>query len=160
MLTDAKKFGFVYLVILLPFQQAYQTFMNSYSKTGCQEDFKDDWSSLFTLYLTTFFIVDPRHYDVNYVGVFRLLFVLFTFVVAVVLLNFLIAIMSNTASQIKLDTEIIVNLNTLNIAHTIDMRFSIFKKLQCLWKRLFFVNKIVDAKRRYYVISTESRLAV
>ena len=160
MLKDAFRFGFIYIVILLPFQQAFQTFVNSYSKTGCQEDFRDDWSSLFTLYLTTFFIVDPRQYDVNYVGVFRLLFVLFTFVVAVVLLNFLIAIMSHTANRIKLDTEIIVDLNKLTIANTIDMRFSLFKNLLSLWKRLFFVNKVVDGKRRYYVISTEARLAV
>ena len=104
-------------------------------------------------------MVDPREYDVNYVGVFRLLFVLFTFVVAVVLLNFLIAIMSNTANRIKLDTEIIVNLNKLNIANTMDFRLSVFRNVLVAWKRLFFVNRFVKENRRFYVVTTESRLS-
>ena len=156
MLKDAVHFLIIYFILLIPFQQAFQRFMNTYSKQGCIKDFSNDIKSLFTLYLTTFFVVDPREFEVEHEIIFILLFVLFTFVSAIVLLDFLIAIMSNTAQRLSMDNDVILQLNRLNVAAVIESRFGWVHAFYWPIKRWFFV--VDQVKGKMFVVTSESRL--
>ena len=154
MLKDMFHFFVLYLIFLIPFQQVFQYFMMQYSKTGCVDDFKSDSTTLFTLTLMMFGIVDPREYDVENVDIFRMLFLLYTFMCAIILLNFLIAIMTNTASKSTDENRLILELNRLSVACLIENRFSFCTMYYSRVRKLFF-NTEVDG--RICVVSTKNR---
>ena len=152
MLKDMAHFGFLYGVFLIPFQQVFQYFLLNFSKTGCQDDFQNDRATTFTLLLMMFNIVDPREYDVENVDLFRLLFVLYTFMCAIILLNFLIAIMTNTAYKTNAQNKIILQLNQLSVACLIENRFSFLNCYYSQMRKLFFT---VEDDRIYIVTAND-----
>ena len=128
--------------------------MLQFSKTGCQEDFKNDRSTIFTLLLMFFLIADPREYDVENLDMFRLLFALYTFMSTIILLNFLIAIMTNTAFQLRRKYRIVVQLNRLSVACLVENRFSFLTFYYKQMRKLFYD---VGQDGRVYIVTMHDR---
>ena len=154
MVHDTAHFMILYFIFLVPFYILFQNYMLIYSNTGCQEDFQSDLHSMFTLNLMMFHIIDPREYDIGFENGLRFLFLLYTFMCSIILLNFLVALMASTASKSKTDNKIIIQMNRLAVSCLVERRLYVcFSALYCRMRRRYFTVK--DGK--VYIITGEDR---
>ena len=157
MVRDTMHFAIFYLLFLIPFYIIFQNIMTIFSKQGCIDDFKDDISTLFTLNLMMFHIVDPREYDVSFQDGLRFLFMMYTFMCAVILLNFLLARMAGTASKTENANTIILTLNRLAVSCVVE------KRIYWLFRRYYMKAKSwmfdTDSSGKVYIVTSENRYA-
>ena len=153
MLKDMMNFVLLYSIFLIPFYITFQTFMTTYSKTGCHPDFESDTESIFSLVLMMFNILDPREYDVIHQGYFNALFILYTFMCAIILLNFLIALMANTAARSKSENVVILQLNRLAVSCLVEKRFHWFFRAYYMQMRKWVFD--VDQEGRVFIVTNE-----
>ena len=122
MLVDLLFVVLMYIILMLPFAAFYKMFFASNSKQGCVADYRDLMSSMYSLYFVSFFARDFRKYEVTDRGIMFFTHILFTIIVGILLINFLIAVMSDSATSISGQSEMIVRLERLHQAFTIENR--------------------------------------
>ena len=115
MLGDTARFFILFLLILLPFAHSFETFILNNSEEGCIADFDSILSTSYTLFKMMLNMHDLSQHQIAHIGLLYMMHVVFVFIVAVLLLNFLIAIMASSASQIENNVKVSLAINQISI---------------------------------------------
>lgn len=139
MLEDMLNFMFLFLLMLLPFVQVFQSYI-LYNSDRCVKEFSSVGETFYTLFrimLNSYDVTTLKVADVTVVYVFHVLYV---FMVAVLLLNFLIAIMSSSASTINQNKVVVVTVNQLAVVMRLEDRvFWLTRPFYKLCRRFGFI---------------------
>lgn len=137
MLEDMAQFMILFIMLLLPFVHVFQVFALGNSESGCQADFKTFGNTAYTLFKLMLYIYDPSTLQMRNSWILLILHVLFVFMVAIMLISFLIAIMSYRAGQIAEDENVTLKINQLAMCVSLEDRlFSIPALGKFVYKRL------------------------
>jgi hypothetical protein len=131
MLGDLASFLFVFLVFLFPFSHIFLVFLKSGGVPPCYEAFSNYMSSFYSTFQVMLNTLSLQNYEVEPNGMLMILHFTFYFVVAVLLINFLIALFSDTVSRIMVNQDIYFTLEKTAILNIVQSRVSIL----CPWLR-------------------------
>ena len=115
MIADMMRFLLLFLIMMLPFAHAIESFVMTNSREGCIDDFSSIFKTCYTLFKMMLNMHDLSQHDINNVGVLYVMHIIFVFMMVVLLINFLIAIMSSSASKIALNEQVILSINQLSV---------------------------------------------
>ena len=120
MLKDMLNFTIILFLIILPFVHGFHRMAND---GLCLEDFTDFWKSFYTSFRMMLNMVDTTHVGVNDNLGFFILHFTYVFIVPILLINFLIATMSNTASEVFAVRSMVVQVQRLSVIIPLERRF-------------------------------------
>ena len=148
MLHSLAKFGLIILIFVLPFGFIFPKFISRNGDGSCPEEFDSTVSSFYTSFTIILNMVDFRSFDTPSKESLWLFHVFYTIFVAVLLLNFLIAIFSDTFKEIADNPEVICIIQWLSIMASIDFRIP------------RFMRPIVERLKRRHFVYHENRIYV
>ena len=122
MLRDLLHFGIIYLLWVLPFSYYFMVFYNLNSIDRCVEAFSGFWRSLYSTFTIMLNMVDLAEYRVRDQIMLDLMHIAYVFMIAILLINFLIALMSTSATRVALCSQLVVKLEKLYIAMLLEYR--------------------------------------
>lgn len=132
MLIDLARFMLLFVIVMIPFVHVFEQFTLANSIKGCVQEFSSPYMTSYTLFRTMLNIFDPSGMEVNNIGVLYVLHVLFTFMVGVLLINFLIAMMSKKAAEIADGERVITKINQLALITMLEDRLLLSSRIG-LW---------------------------
>lgn len=136
MVITMSKFMVIFVIMAMPFIHAFENFFLSNSLVGCNDNFQNPFNTSYTLYHIILNIIDVADYKVENKFVLYMIEVLFTFTVGIMLLNFLIAVMSDKASFISDHQQIIVRINQLALISTMEGYLFKLKRIVPFYKQI------------------------
>ena len=116
MVKDIVRFIVLLFIFMIPFMHIFYLGVAVTSNEGCIDDFKNVARSFYTLFRISLNMVDITSYDLRVADAFYMMHVIYVYIVGIVLLNFLIAVMSNIQSQLDENRRMLSTLNKLSIA--------------------------------------------
>ena len=154
MIMDLSRFFIIFLLMLVPFAFSFHRIARD--NQNCDKRFETLPLSMYTTFTVMLNMVDfsnqPRGDFVTY----ALIHLVFVFLVAILLVNFLIALFSQTASEVREHRDAIIAIQELSMIWTLEFRFSwLLTKSELYRKRMektFFVKE-----GRVYVTRVEVR---
>jgi hypothetical protein len=152
MLKDLFYFCVLYVICVTPFVLYFMMFINTNSAEGCVVQFDNYITSFYSMFLVMLSILDFTQLDVNNSNIMYIAHVLFIFVVAILLVNFLIAVMSESAARISECKKILIRLEKLHAVFIVDSR------LGWLLRRYYnyMVRKLAVVEHgRVYIINVD-----
>lgn len=139
MLLDLASFLLVLGLATLFFVHAFEAFAFSNSQGGCIDEFRNPWETMYTLFRMLLNMYDTTSANVHNVSLFQMLHILYILLVGIMVLNFLIAIMSNSASTVAANEDIILTISRLAIVVQLEERlFWFMKKMYKIHRRSGF----------------------
>ena len=117
-------FCLLLLTMMLPFAYFFMTFVSVNSTQGCVEDFQNIWYSIYTTIRIMLNMIDITGYDVLNKGLLLVTHTVCVFIIAIMMINFLIAIMTNTAGTLMEHRHVIQNLITIWMSLQTEIRRS------------------------------------
>ena len=154
MLKDLLYFCVLYGICVAPFVLHFMVFVNTNSAQGCIGQFYNYLTSFYSLFLVMLNMVDFTQFDMYRDSSAILYFshMIFIFVVAILLVNFLIAVMSDSAARIADRKQILIRLEKLHAVFVADNRISwILNKYY-----VFMLKKLAVVRDdRIYIINIE-----
>ena len=142
----------LYMLMLLPFSTFFMAFMNANSEQGCIEQFRDPLSSIYTSILLMLNMVDLTEFMTIQRGFLLLVHVLFVFIIGILMINFLIAIMTNKAGTLMERQHILMDVYAMYLAILLEIRLSAFAS-DCYSK--LKKKDLLYEGGRYYVIDID-----
>jgi hypothetical protein len=140
------------LIMLIPFINIFSTYVNTNSKVGCIEDFRDIWYTAYTVIRIMLNMVDLTTYDVINPGYILVVHIFFVFTISILMVNFLIAIMTNTAGKLMEYQYVIDQINGIWMAAHAEANFGYV--LQWYYRKQR--NKyLVHEENRYFIIDVQ-----
>ncbi len=124
MLSDLFHFAVIFLFCMVPFAFYYMVFFNMNSQQGCVPQFSGLVRTLYTVFTVMLNMVDHTSYDVRHASVLHVLHLVFVFVVAILMINFLIAVMSTSAARIEEGKTLVLTLERLYTSQLVEERLS------------------------------------
>ena len=119
MLGGLARFGLVFLIMQLPFVTLLAQTMNTHSAV-CNKDFSTVIDSWFTMFRIMLNAVDIKKYNVMYPYVLDVIHMEYVFFVGILLLNFLIAVMSNSVNEVEENKAVIMNVQRLSVVSELE----------------------------------------
>ncbi len=152
MLRDLLTFSFLYLLWVTPFSLYFMVFFNTNSKTECAQAFANLSESFYSTFRMMLNMLDMTSFDIQHPEIVSLMHAVYVFTVAILLINFLIAVMSTSASKIALSEDIVLQLERMHIALTLEYRLG--------WLLHKFLRKckgyvMVTENSRYLLLNVE-----
>ena len=148
MLLSLTRFGLVILIFVLPFGFIFPKFISRNDDGTCPEEFNSTMSSFYTSFTIILNMVDFRSFDAPSKESLWLIHVFYIIFVAVLLLNFLIAIFSESFKDIADNPEVVSTIQWLSIMASIDFRLP-----RCM-------RPIVERLKRRHFVYQENRIYV
>ncbi len=152
MLRDLLNFSFLYLLWVTPFSLYFLVFFNTNSKFDCVSEFSNIGEAFYSTFRMMLNMLDLHLYEVHTPQVLDLVHVIYVFTVAILLINFLIAVMSTSAARIAMSDKIIVGLERMYVALILESRLG--RPLRGLLKRCK-ERTLVISNSRYYLLNIE-----
>ena len=154
MLKDLFYFCVLYVICVAPFVLHFMVLVNTNSAQGCIGQFYNYLTSFYSLFLVMLNIMDFSNFDLyrNSSVILYLSHILYVTVVGILLINFLIAVMSDSTSRISDRKQILVRLEKLHAVFVADNRISwILKRYY-----VFMLRKLAVVREdRIYIINIE-----
>ena len=152
MLRDLLNFSFLYLLWVTPFSLYFLVFFNTNSKFDCVREFSNIGEAFYSTFRMMLNMLDLHLYEVHTPQVLDLVHVIYVFTVAILLINFLIAVMSTSAARIAMSDKIIVGLERLYVCLLVESRVG--------WLLRGLLNKckgrtMLVRNSRYYILNIE-----
>ena len=122
MIMSLIKFSFLIFLFIWPFALLFPKYVTHSSDELCPEGFESIPSYFYTSFLLIISLVDLRSFETNAQESLWLLHVVYFIVIALLLLNFLIAIFSEAYSEVADNYEIVNTLQWMITLMTIDFR--------------------------------------
>ena len=135
------QFCLLYSLFLIGYTQLFMITININSKKGCAALFSDLPTSVYSTFLAMINMLDFTQFDIiNPVSLYFVHFIYVLFV-GILLLNFLVAIMSDRITDISKYRNIILPLQKLAIVLTIENQLRLFGRWYYSWtqKKVFHV---------------------
>ena len=129
MLKDMISFTMIYFLIMVPFVHGFHRLAND---GQCLEDFLTFWTSFYTCFRMMLNMVDTVHLGIKDNLGFSILHFAYIFIIPVLLINFLIATMSNTASKIFEIRSVLIRIQRLSVIIPLERRFH--RLLACYYR--------------------------
>ncbi len=126
MLRDLLNFSVLYLLWVTPFTLYFMIFFNTSSKYKCVKEFSTIGESFYSTFLMMLNMIQLTDYDVYTKQIAEVMHVLYVFTVAILLINFLIAVMSTSAARISQYDHLIAKLERLHISFLVENRLCWF----------------------------------
>ena len=154
MIVDLLRFIILFILILVPFAFSFHRIARD-SQT-CDERFKSIPLSMYTTFTVMLNMVNFANDPGGDFITNALIHVVFVFLVAILLLNFLIALFSQTVSDITEHQDAIIAIQELSLFLNLEFRFSwLLKKCSFYRKRMEKIFYVRDG--RVYVTRVEVR---
>ena len=152
MLKDLLYFCVLYVICVTPFVLYFMMFINTNSAQGCVAEFYSYSVSFYSMFLVMLNMLDFTQYQMNNSSILFITHILFVFVVAILLVNFLIAVMSDSAARISSRKKILIRLEKLHAVFVSDNRVSwVLKKYY-----VYMLKKLAMVQNdRIYLINVE-----
>ena len=99
-LGDFVHFSLVFILFIVPFMHTFQTIINTNSTVGCTDDFDSLFRVFYSLFTVMLNMVDLTSYNILNLNVLLTAHIVFTFIVSIMMINFFIALLSNSVSRI------------------------------------------------------------
>eukprot|EP00914_Ancora_sagittata_P013521 GHVO01026630.1.p1 GENE.GHVO01026630.1~~GHVO01026630.1.p1 ORF type:complete len:188 (-),score=0.92 GHVO01026630.1:284-847(-) len=115
----------VFFAFTFPFTHIFMVFAKASGLPPCQPEFSDYSVSIYSTFLVMLNSLSLS-YSVESPTTLAFIHFTFTFLVPIMLINFLIALFSNTVALVTVDKDIFVILEKLALASTIQSRVSMF----------------------------------
>ena len=141
MLKDMVGFFVLYIIVIIPYIHVFETFMLVNSTEGCIHEFSDPLITSYTLFRMMLNLFDLTAFEntVSHISVLYIMHMSFVFVVSIMMINFLIAVMANSASRIANHEALIQRLNQLALVIALeDNLFWVPRKILSKLKKLGF----------------------
>ncbi len=155
MLRDILNFSFLYVLVVTPYALYLLMFFNTNSKLECVQEFSNIGESFYSTFRMMLNMLDLQAHEVHTPHVLYLVHIMYVFTVAILLINFLIAVMSTSAARIAVSEKIIVDLERMYVALIVDFRLGWI--LQGIFKRCK-ARSMVLKDSKYYVLNIEHKL--
>ncbi len=152
MLRDLLNFSFLYMLWLVPFSLYLLVFFNTNSKHECVREFSNMAESLYSTFRLMLNMLDLTGYDMHTPQVLHLVHVIYVFMVAILLINFLIAVMATSAARIASLDKVIFNIERLYVALIVESRIGWFCEILL---RRFKANSMLICNMKYYLLNIE-----
>ena len=110
----------LFVLMNLPFTQAFYTFLNSNTLQGCIQGFGDPMQTFYSTFLMILNLINLRDLDVKNHVLLYATHVLFTFGISILLINFLVAVMSDTMSNISHRRDYIETIQRSSVVCTLE----------------------------------------
>ena len=120
MLKDMMNFTGILFLVIVPFVHGFHRMAND---GHCLEEFTNFWKSFYTVFRMMLNMVDTTNVGVSDSVGFFILHFCYVFIVPVLLINFLIATMSNTASEVFAIRSMLVQIQRLSVIIPLERRF-------------------------------------
>lgn len=110
---------------------------------GCTEEFRKPVTTFFTLFRMMLNMYDYTSLNIDNREICSLLHILYVLLIGILLVNFLIAIMTTSASQIEENEEVVLKINQLAVVAVLENRIYQFTKnfLYKKWRKYGFLCK-------------------
>ena len=145
MLMDFVNFSILFLLFFVSYSVGFFHLLN---KTRDLPEFATFPSSLYGTFRVMLNMVDFRTVSEDISSDAYLLHISYVFMIAILLLNFLIAIFSSSYEQVNNHKETFIQMQVLSVAMTADQRFqTIFPKMRTYLLRRYFIHD----NGRYFV---------
>ncbi len=152
MLRDLLNFNFLYLLWVTPFSLYFLVFFNTNSKFDCVSEFSNIGEAFYSTFRMMLNMLDLHLYEVHTPQVLDFVHVMYVFTVAILLINFLIAVMSTSAARIALSDKIIVDLERMYVSLIVESRIGWILRgslIKCKGRTMLTSNS------RYYLLNIE-----
>ncbi|KAI0231206.1 hypothetical protein LSAT2_018438 [Lamellibrachia satsuma] len=124
MVREMFNFGVVYSIFFFAAFHAFFVTVNTSERQTCSGEFSDMSQGIYSTFAIMLNLVDPAQLGLRHPGWIYVLHVSYILIVAILLINFLIAIMSSAMSEVALQRPIIERLQRLSVAITIESRIA------------------------------------
>ena len=156
MLKDMFSFLGLLLIMIIPFMHIVLQFAQQNSRQGCIEDFSHILPAIYTLFQFMFNKFEMENYDLNNKGILMLIEVIFVFIVAILLINFLVAVMASSAVKVAGNRDIVLTINRLALVCILEER--IHWLVPCYYKAMnYMLFNCSDGK--VYIVSKTNRVS-
>jgi hypothetical protein len=148
MVSSMFTFLLVFLLMMTPYLQAFMLYMAAHSQEQCVEGFGSLTGTIYSLFNIMLNLTDFM--DLNFKNPLPLWLLHFSFVfcVAILMLNFLIAVMSDSVATVSKNRHIITTVQRLTVFYLVERRFGrIFARYYDWMKSKYFVY---DKGRVYF----------
>ena len=154
MIVDLLRFFILFLLILVPFAFSFHRIARDNQE--CDERFTSIPRSMYTTFTIMLNMVDFSNYPRGYLVTNALIHLVFVFLVAILLVNFLIALFSQTVSDVREHCDAIIAIQKLSIYWALEFRLSwLLRKSRLYRKRMEKIFYVRDG--RVYVTRVEVR---
>ncbi|ELT90605.1 hypothetical protein CAPTEDRAFT_191992 [Capitella teleta] len=138
MLADLVSFLVVFFAFMFPFSHIFMVYMKSAALPPCNPLFSDYITSMYSSFLVmlnSLGLATPVHSPI----ILALIHFSYTFAVSIMLINFLIALFSNTVAVVMVDKDIYFMLEKLVICSTVQSRVMFI--CPCVRRLLLWMTK-------------------
>ena len=122
MIRQMFNFGVVYAIFFFATCQAFFVTVNTSERQVCSDEFSTMLRGVYSTFAIMLNLVNPAELRLRHPGWIYALHVVYMFMVAILLINFLIAIMSSALSEVALHRPIIERLQRLSVALAVESR--------------------------------------
>ncbi len=135
MMRDLAMFILIYICCLTPFAFYFMLFSNTRSHDQCHTEFSTFLWSMYSCFAMMLNMVDMTAFDVSNQWVLFCVHISYVFMVAVLLINFLIAIMSSSAAYIWESKNLIVKFERIYMAYIVEYRLDWALRRYFVWMK-------------------------
>ena len=122
MVRQMFNFGVVYSIFFFAAFHAFFVTVNTSERQTCSDEFSSVLQGIYSTFAIMLNLVNPAQLGLRHPGWIYVQHVSYIFMVAILLINFLIAIMSSALSEVALQRPIIERLQRLSVAIAIESR--------------------------------------
>ena len=148
MLYSLSKFAVVMMIFVLPFAIIFPKFISKNDDGICPDEYSSTASYFYTSFTAMLSMTNFRLFDAPSKESLWLIHVMYTAIVATLLLNFLIAIFADSYTEVANNPEVVANIQWMAMIAVVDFRIP-----RCLYP---LINRM---KQRYFSCS-DGRLYV
>ena len=141
MVISLAKFSFLVFAFIWPFAAIFPRFIASTENGICPQEFNSTTSLFYTSFLLIINMVDLRDFDATSEESLWLLHVIYFVFIAVLLLNFLIAIFSDTYTEVAGNYSVVNTIQWMCVFASVDYRLP-----------RFMCPIIMALKRKYFTV--------
>ena len=139
MMKDFCHFAALFLMFFIPFALSFQKVINENIHGECPEAFASVADALYTVFMTILNMVDFRKYLLDHGYIIYLLHTGFVLIIALLMINFMIAIFSNTYTAMSNHSALITAIQKFSLIWLVEMRLPrcLTRFQTCLKKHYF-----------------------
>ena len=141
MLTIMAQFTFVYAIILIPFPHAFQVFLRGQGLCDTVKGFETIGNGIYSVFRIMLNMIDITTYKSPSLHAAFVLHIIYVFLVAILLVNFLVALMSSSVGEVVDAGSVIMLVQRLSVLTLVEWRLKYpFAPLYMLLRKIFFTT--------------------
>ena len=149
MLIDLLHFFIIYGLLVIPFMHSFQIVINSNTNEGCNDAFYDAFNVLYSIFKIMLNMLDVSHFNIRNPRVLYITHMAYTFLVSIMMINFFIALMTNSVNSVSQFRTSALCTQRRAVAFALEKR--------CI-RPFCFMYKIIQ--RKYYAYDGDKVLLV